>query len=642
MHVPHGALFLLRLVIILLSMSLFTPYAATQKAEFASSRSFTGAALNAGPSTWTAQEIIDEWESRRRRVKPVPFYIYDTNEGIDAAANVAKCVACGNLNHTPSENPKHNVEGKFLAQLLRHRWRVMNHSRALFLIPPVCIGEQVMRSDTSYGFQNAECARVLGEMNDATMRAVKGDSLWERRPHDHIFFARHFKVHQRPAPRAIWIHSERKGGREGMFSSPYSIPLTKTARAFLFHAADLPRHIDVSFAGQAKGNQHTRQVMFWMGAEASDEADLSHILDQRVLTQRFVYSKVARYLRHRAVRPCNAAEILDRDHPGRSIACHGRVSMEQLLSVSTFTLAPKGDTPTTGRFYEAISHGTIPIVISNDFTKADGYPFPCLVPYEFMTARMDQEQFHMRPLDTLRMTIETFGGARAEKRARALMVHFSRDLLWDVPESRVSENILLWAAKRRFECLDWNNRVQSREVKVERRWAASVAARNGASDMASAEWLRCLSKHRAKMATATIRAHRLTAKSSAASKQRSPSQQDFHTLTVKIPFDLLCGPWRHVPHSCLHHAKLLPRHNSSSNFHISCSYVADDHNSQGTLIRTTSSSDRRDRGEVAVSPAAVGLVRNAKQVPGGPDMTLMRAGVPFDMDTDDIGKRAYC
>lgn len=125
--------------------------------------------------------------------------------------------------------------------------------------------------------------------------------------------------------------------------------------------------------------------------------------------------------------------------------CQGKYRPADILPRTEFLLAPRGDTPSSDRLYEAAQYCNIPLLLSDQQFEV-GTPFQCLVPYQLFTVAVAERAFLRDGTDALRSA--TGGLSRhAINRMRALIAHYRRDLLWDLPGNRVAENILLDASR---------------------------------------------------------------------------------------------------------------------------------------------------------------------------------------------------
>ena len=126
-------------------------------------------------------------------------------------------------------------------------------------------------------------------------------------------------------------------------------------------------------------------------------------------------------------------------------ACHGRYDPGLLMPRSRFALCPRGDTPTSTRPYDAVAAGAIPVIISDQAWHM-GMPFQCLVPHQLMMLTIKEADIERDSATSLRNVTARISPS-IEKRMRALLRHFRRDLIWRARDSRVAENVLLEAAR---------------------------------------------------------------------------------------------------------------------------------------------------------------------------------------------------
>jgi len=125
--------------------------------------------------------------------------------------------------------------------------------------------------------------------------------------------------------------------------------------------------------------------------------------------------------------------------------CRGRYEPDIQLRAE-FTVAPRGDNPTSPRIYEAPAFGAIPIIVSDDIYKY-AMPFQCLVPYNSFALQVPEAACNANCGIALSNAVKISQAAKDRK--RELLKYFRRDLLWDIPGSRVAENILLDMARWR-------------------------------------------------------------------------------------------------------------------------------------------------------------------------------------------------
>ena len=128
-------------------------------------------------------------------------------------------------------------------------------------------------------------------------------------------------------------------------------------------------------------------------------------------------------------------------------ACYGRYNPSEILRRSRYALCMRGDIPTSPRPYDAMRYGAIPILLSDSLPRV-GLPFQCLVPWRLLTLQVAERAF-LADADAALANATSAVPPLAEVRMRKLIAHFSRDVLWRHPQSRVAENVLLTALHQR-------------------------------------------------------------------------------------------------------------------------------------------------------------------------------------------------
>lgn len=127
------------------------------------------------------------------------------------------------------------------------------------------------------------------------------------------------------------------------------------------------------------------------------------------------------------------------------IACQGRFGEERLIAGrSEFILALRGDRPGSNRVESSLAYGAIPILVSEAAFQV-AVPFQCWLPWQHFSAHLGERRVKCNPGDALLHVLAEWPEVR-RVRARELMAHFGRDVLWKANGSRVGENLLLEAA----------------------------------------------------------------------------------------------------------------------------------------------------------------------------------------------------
>ena len=103
-----------------------------------------------------------------------------------------------------------------------------------------------------------------------------------------------------------------------------------------------------------------------------------------------------------------------------------------------FCLVPKGDTPTSSRFYSAVACGCVPLVVSDDMRHH--LPFKARVNYSFIQ-HVHEKNFVADPTREVEAAMARLGPRLPA--LRRLMLDAAPELLYEVDGSRVAENMLL-------------------------------------------------------------------------------------------------------------------------------------------------------------------------------------------------------
>ena len=92
-------------------------------------------------------------------------------------------------------------------------------------------------------------------------------------------------------------------------------------------------------------------------------------------------------------------------------------------------------------------YGAIPIIVSDNIFSV-GVPFQCWVPWRLLSLQLREADFMLDAGAALANATRALH-PYAEARMRELIAHFSMDVLWRHPKSRVAENILRTADRWR-------------------------------------------------------------------------------------------------------------------------------------------------------------------------------------------------
>lgn len=373
-------------------------------------------------SGWTAGELIKAWERLRATGPAVPFYIQDDAWGkrMDAAALIARFRRCKVVHTNQYASDVH-----FLVQLERHRWRVARPSSARFIVVPAAIGMAA----------NSRC-RAEGAVARA-LEYVQSTELWSRRRADYLFVALHWSVRPKAVPglpESKWVGYRAGkysvgGHRQPWIMAPYN---------------------DAGFPAPPP-LRTSRNVTFFFGGRTLAAANHPgyHVRDSLRQRRGTLFTTAGLPGNNIFVDVSGADRTLPGCDPARlanatKYACRGRYDEAPLMRRSRFTINVRGDQPGTNRLERCVEHGSVCVAVS-DRVYYVGESFQCFVPYEHMVAEAGEVAFKCNPGRSLLHVLHEWPLWRRQ-RARELMRHFARDILWRAPGSRVAENVLLEAA----------------------------------------------------------------------------------------------------------------------------------------------------------------------------------------------------
>lgn len=394
--------------------------------------------------SWSAAELVGAWEAHRRQFPKVPFYLYEGDFGERGSIRPLDVVRFyQNCSHG---DKLHHGDLHFLETLVSHEWRVAKPEDAAILVAPVCIGldrllETELRVSRPWCWEHRPTPRILDIV-------VNHSSLFAERTADHVFVALHWQTlpHHVPGlPDSIWANYEtvqhtvkRPLGAPGYVVAPLTAPYDDTLRKRDQRGSpeEGARNITFFFGGNAEARKH--HWGYWIRSR---------------------FFKAVRNVMSSPRRPANCVWVASVGAFGlpscdgmdeRTVtdtACEGSFGEEAVLRRTQFLLLIRGDTPGTNRLSRAMEYGAIPVFIGGTaFWTA--VPFQCFVPFGLFSHVIPTWVFLNHTARELTTAAAFFEGHRGD-RARRLMAHFRRDLLWNAPGSRVAENILLEAVRLR-------------------------------------------------------------------------------------------------------------------------------------------------------------------------------------------------
>ena len=121
------------------------------------------------------------------------------------------------------------------------------------------------------------------------------------------------------------------------------------------------------------------------------------------------------------------------------VSAFTKVGTARQMLRSEFCLTPKGDTPTSGRFFHAMACGCIPVVISD--LMPGHLPFDSIVNYKNLAVFVDEFGFLELPREYLMKALKVAQPKAA--RIRSAIDSAAKDLMHFAPGSRVATNLLL-------------------------------------------------------------------------------------------------------------------------------------------------------------------------------------------------------
>lgn len=459
---------------------------------------------------WRAHDLIGAVESARASlVKPVPFYIYDSDvlpTSVETElAVMSKCKASLHRYH-------YGGEYYWLLSLAKHPWRVMTAADAELLIVPSLFSFQVPRGRA--GGPKAQFCKGLTSI-EKIMRVISQTETWRTRLNDHVyvnldweyaclpgvvnqegntscrpgtgghppllraFVESHWSdplLHSTyvpsPQPRVDWLIAAPyvDNGEGHLLANTTAGWAAEQERA---HSRQARRNVSIFFGGRTStriGPGHAQLGYYarwelmrsWMRHKSHTTTDATSGMEQLLIVDSdrnpnkipgkdlpaapFCLEDGTTPPSWPAHTPClPSCESLG-VRTASSGACHGHYAPADMLLRSRFALCLRGDIPTSPRPYDAMRYGAIPLIVSDHIWRV-GLPFQCWVPWSLMAVQVSERVFLKDPSGALRMA--TSLPARAEARMRQLISHFGRDVLWRHPESRVAENILLAAQRWR-------------------------------------------------------------------------------------------------------------------------------------------------------------------------------------------------
>ena len=184
-------------------------------------------------------------------------------------------------------------------------------------------------------------------------------------------------------------------------------------------------------ATEAAGTGGRSASLFFQGSLSTATRVRGHLAQLRALPGARIVDVPRGGVQPNASAP--AGESCSRAEP-----CATKLAFARRMLCSDFCLTPKGDTPTSSRFYSAIACGCVPLVVSDDLRHH--LPFPQRVNYSFVQYVRERD-FLRDPTGAVDATMQ-----RLQPQLPALreqMREAARELLFEEEGSRVAHNALL-------------------------------------------------------------------------------------------------------------------------------------------------------------------------------------------------------
>ncbi|KAH0471207.1 MAG: uncharacterized protein KVP18_000679 [Porospora cf. gigantea A] len=375
----------------------------------------------------------------------VPFFMYDNEQWRQLT----------NLPFSCSYMAKPCAEFYFLHQLRHHPWRVYDPSKAVVMVLPIIV------SDFLYPQRNWE-TKTQAKLVDAfkTIRELTKDFS----SRTHVFYSGDW-ITRENLNRLRWNVTLGLGPKPVVAVETMDISSESAPKAVSFFNAGLsirrPREIATilsrlpreqrprqyrqrpllfNMVGRAdrRVSYYQRSQVFNLFKQSSEPSALVLVTNQDSLPLRFDLPN------------CDEG-VPD---PARWHGCKttaDRMNLDtadSLLRRSQVVLVVRGDDGGSQRIHQAASMGTLMALIGPAVIN-EGLPFHCLIPWK-KVAYVFPDQSILETEEALKLvttTVQSESQASFSARLRLYQRHIP-DLVWELPSSRVGENILIEAAKR--------------------------------------------------------------------------------------------------------------------------------------------------------------------------------------------------
>jgi hypothetical protein len=378
-------------------------------------------ALSAPDTMCVGHEPVHHLRDPYAGADPVPFFLME-----EECAGYTECARQAN-GLEEYRRKKHGGELAFVEQLRSSSWRVHSPRNATLIVLPLYLG---------FTSRDRSC---LKQLTAALRNVTQTPRFQERQGRDHLVAFSDFKatipggamdqlaiMHARVTVAIGWDGRFREASMHSCFAR---VPMMSIAGAALEPGPSVKAIRRVSERLSAMREMDTRS---WVASR-----ELSYIFAGKVLkrtySQRLFIRDSLQRLKGRLPLPAlfHASDV------GQPLPADQYTAA---LATSTFGLHPGGDIPSGDRLYGALDTGVIPVVVCKDCLRT-GVPAARLPWCDLV---LEAPATHGADLDRALARIAQYGAnttllAALRENARFLAPR----MLWDVPDSRVAETILI-------------------------------------------------------------------------------------------------------------------------------------------------------------------------------------------------------
>lgn len=374
------------------------------------------------------------------------FYIYP-----DAAFDFSAALECHPSWHLDDQS----AEAAMLEQLRRHPARTLDPLRASLFVVPIMPYVSLCASKCQGDTHEHRMSRAAAALRRSPYLARHGG-------HDHMLITNTFRIKAfgpwlkplLPNATVAWFEQPLASDGEKRAGTLYrlawwrcTIVIPYLANPFCLSQREIApeetrRLADSSSSAGAPPAPKTARRRARAEASLFFQGSLEAAGNLRRRIRNLQTMKNAHV--HDVPRACSVAS-------NTSAACaEARVRSTRLhtargMLANEFCLVPRGDTPTSGRLFAALACRCVPIIVSKNFKEH--YPHAAVGRYDQWTVSINEPDFVRGPTQAVATAMEA---ARPRLGAmREAMERASVELLYDVPGSRVADNLLReWETRR--------------------------------------------------------------------------------------------------------------------------------------------------------------------------------------------------